>query len=73
MAIVELKAELTGTIWQIVSRPGQEVRDGDDVLIIESMKMEIPVCAEANGRVVEIMVAVGDTVAEGTVLARLEV
>ena len=72
MAIVELKAELTGVIWKVVSKAGQEVNDGDDVLIIESMKMEIPVCAEANGRVIEILVAEGDTVAEGMVLARIE-
>ena len=72
MAVVELKAELAGIIWKVVSEPGQEVADGDDLLIIEFMKMEIPVCAVGNGRVIEILVAEGDTVGEGTVLARIE-
>ena len=72
MAIVELKAELAGVIWKVVSVPGQKVAEGDDVVVIESMKMEIPVCAIADGMVIEILVAEGDTVSEGMVLARIE-
>jgi acetyl-CoA carboxylase biotin carboxyl carrier protein len=72
MSAVEVKAELAGMIWKIVSTAGQTVTEGDDMIIIESMKMEIPVAATASGRVSEILVDEGATVSEGTVLALIE-
>lgn len=69
MAVSELKAEVTGSVWKIVSQPGQSLAAGDTVMILESMKMEIPVIAEDGGTLVEIRVAEGNPVAEGQVLA----
>jgi urea carboxylase len=69
MAVTELKAEVTGSVWKIVTQPGQTLAAGDTVMILESMKMEIPVIAEDGGTLVEIRVAEGTAVAEGQVLA----
>jgi acetyl-CoA carboxylase biotin carboxyl carrier protein len=69
MAVTELKAEVTGSVWKIVTAPGQALAAGDTVMILESMKMEIPVIAEDGGTVVEIRVAEGTSVAEGQVVA----
>jgi acetyl-CoA carboxylase biotin carboxyl carrier protein len=69
MAATELKAEVTGSVWKIVTQPGQALTPGDTVMILESMKMEIPVIAEDGGTLVEIRVAEGNAVAEGQVLA----
>jgi biotin carboxyl carrier protein len=69
MALKELKAEVTGSVWKIVTQPGQSLAAGETVMILESMKMEIPVIAEDGGTLVEIRVAEGNPVAEGQVLA----
>jgi urea carboxylase len=69
MAATELKAEVTGSVWKIITQPGQVLAAGDTVMILESMKMEIPVIAEDGGTLVEIRVAEGNPVAEGQVLA----
>lgn len=69
MSVTELKAEVTGSVWKIVTAPGQALAAGDTVMILESMKMEIPVIAEDGGTLVEIRVAEGNPVAEGQVLA----
>ncbi|MCK6428800.1 MAG: biotin/lipoyl-binding carrier protein [Burkholderiaceae bacterium] len=69
MALTELKAEVTGSVWKIVTQPGQSLAAGETVMILESMKMEIPVIAEDGGTLVEIRVAEGNPVAEGQVLA----
>jgi acetyl-CoA carboxylase biotin carboxyl carrier protein len=72
MARREVKSEITGSVWKIVKKPGDEVQEEDALMILESMKMEIPVQAEARGKVVEIRVAENDSVSEGQVLAVLE-
>jgi acetyl-CoA carboxylase biotin carboxyl carrier protein len=72
MAKIEVKSEITGTVWQIKSKPGDKVESGDTLLVIESMKMEIPVITEDAGIVREILVAEKDAVAEGQVVAILE-
>jgi acetyl-CoA carboxylase biotin carboxyl carrier protein len=64
-------AQITGTVWKIEVQPGQAVREGDALVILESMKMEIPVEAPAAGKVTEIKVKEGDPVQEGAVLAVL--
>ena len=72
MARIEIKSEITGTVWEIKSRPGDKVDSGDTLLIVESMKMEIPVITEDAGTVVEILVKKKDPVAEGQVVAVLD-
>ena len=72
MARIEIKSEITGTVWKIQSRPGDQVASGDTLIVIESMKMEIPVITEDAGTVKEIRVKEKDPVAEGQVVAVLE-
>tara|TARA_R110002124_G_scaffold104370_13_gene254391 strand:+ start:45978 stop:46199 length:222 start_codon:yes stop_codon:yes gene_type:complete len=73
MSLVEIKTEITGSIWKIVAKIGDQLEEDDTILIMESMKMEIPVSVIESGRLVEILVAEGDIATEGTVVARLEV
>jgi len=68
MADVDVECETTGTVWKVVSQVGQTVEEDDDLLILESMKMEIPVCAPCDGVVKEIRVAEGAAVSEGDVV-----
>ncbi|MGZ8208893.1 MAG: biotin/lipoyl-binding carrier protein [Burkholderiales bacterium] len=72
MARIEIKSEITGTVWKITSQPGDKVKEGDTLLIIESMKMEIPVITEDAGTVKEILVQQKEPVAEGQVVAVLD-
>jgi biotin carboxyl carrier protein len=72
MARIEIKSEITGTVWKLTSKPGDKVGSGDTLIIIESMKMEIPVITEDPGTVKEILVKEKDPVAEGQVVAILE-
>ncbi|MEQ8345369.1 MAG: acetyl-CoA carboxylase biotin carboxyl carrier protein subunit [Sneathiellaceae bacterium] len=69
MAAIEIKTEVTGKVWKIVLQPGATVAVDDEILILESMKMEIPVVAPAAGMLKEIKVAEGDSVAEDDVVA----
>jgi acetyl-CoA carboxylase biotin carboxyl carrier protein len=68
---VMVKSEITGKIWKVEATVGQSVSQDDQLVVIESMKMEIPVLAPANGVVREIRVAEGDDVKEGQVVAVL--
>ena len=70
--MTEVKAELVGTVWKIEARPGQQVQEEDVLIILESMKMEIPVLAPKAGTVREIRVKEQDVVKEGQVLAVIE-
>ncbi|MFT5173032.1 MAG: acetyl-CoA carboxylase biotin carboxyl carrier protein [Gammaproteobacteria bacterium] len=72
MAIVDVKAEIAGTVWKITAKVGDTVEEDDSVMILESMKMEIPVLAPEAGTITEILVEEGATVTEGTVVAKLE-
>jgi len=72
MARKEIKSEITGSVWKILKQPGDAVGDEDALMILESMKMEIPVLAEMEGTVVEIRVKENDSVSEGQVLAVLD-
>jgi acetyl-CoA carboxylase biotin carboxyl carrier protein len=63
-----VKAHITGTIWKIEVKVGDTVNEGDTVAILESMKMEMPVEAEAGGVVSEIVAAEGQAVTEGAPL-----
>ena len=73
MAIVDLKTEITGSVWKILKTVGESVEEDEPVLVLESMKMEIPVSASEPGTIKELLVAEGDTVTDGAVVARLEV
>ena len=72
MARVEVEAPVAGVVWKVVAAPGTAVRTGDVVLILESMKMEIPVEAPIDGVVAEILVAEGDQVSEDDVIALVD-
>lgn len=68
----EIKAHITGTVWKIEVKVGDKVAEGDTVVILESMKMEMPVEAPASGTVAEIRTAEGSPVQEDQVLLILE-
>jgi acetyl-CoA carboxylase biotin carboxyl carrier protein len=70
--MTEIKAELVGNVWKITSKPGDVVAEEDTLMILESMKMEIPVTAPRAGTVKEIRVKENEVVKEGQVLAVLE-
>ena len=68
----EIHAEMVANVLKVVLSEGQAVDVGDTVVILESMKMEIPVLAESSGVVAEIAVNEGDVVQEGDLIARVE-
>ncbi|MEA2125967.1 MAG: acetyl-CoA carboxylase biotin carboxyl carrier protein [Solirubrobacteraceae bacterium] len=70
MATVE--AHITGTVWRVEVAPGDHVDEGDTVVILESMKMEMPVEAEDEGTVAKVLVEAGQAVSEGDPLVELE-
>jgi len=70
--VIEIKAELVGSVWKIKTQPGAQVGEEEELLILESMKMEIPVTAPRAGTVKEIRVKEQDVVKEGQVLVVLE-
>ena len=72
MAAIEVKSVVTGSVWKIVASVGQSLAPGDEIMILESMKMEIPVIVEDGGVLKELKVAEGATVIEGQVLAVVE-
>ena len=72
MAIRTIKAELTGTVIAVEKQSGDAVAVDDILLIMESMKMEMPIVAPASGKIVTLSLAEGDTVTEGQVLATIE-
>ena len=69
---MQVTAELTGNLWKIVVREGQQVGAEETLMILESMKMEIPVNAPKAGRVTRIHVQEGQTVQEGQLLAEID-
>ncbi len=72
MALIDVESEITGKVWKIETKVGDKVDEDDPVMILESMKMEIPVLAPEAGTVKEFKVAEGDAVEEGQVVAILE-
>ena len=65
----EIRAEMVANVWKVVVAAGDSVEDGDTLVILESMKMEIPVITETAGKVSALHVAEGDVVQEGDVIA----
>jgi acetyl-CoA carboxylase biotin carboxyl carrier protein len=70
--VADIEAHITGTVWKIEVAVGDTVEEGDTVLILESMKMEMPVEAEDEGTVKEVLVEEGQSVSEGETLVVLE-
>ena len=68
----DVQAHITGTVWKIECEVGQEVEEGDTLVILESMKMEMPVEAEDPGTVARIACEEGQSVSEGETLVVLE-
>jgi acetyl-CoA carboxylase biotin carboxyl carrier protein len=68
----EIRSEITGSLWKILKQPGDTVGEDDELMVLESMKMEIPVLAEVSGTLVEIRAKEGEPVAEGQVVAVIE-
>ena len=70
--MADVAAHITGTVWKIEVKVGQTVASGDVLVILESMKMEMPVEAEDGGTVKEIRCSEGQSVSEGDTLVVLE-
>lgn len=68
----EVKAHITGVVFQVLAKPNDAVGAGDPIIVLESMKMEIPVEAPRAGTVLEIKVKEGETVQEGDTVALLD-
>lgn len=72
MALREIRSEITGSLWKLVKNLGDTVAEDEPIMVLESMKMEIPVVADAAGIVKQLLVQEGDPVAEGQVVAVIE-
>ncbi len=70
--MTEVRAEMVANVWKVVASAGDTVADGDTLVILESMKMEIPVLAETAGTLSTLAVAEGDVVQEGDLIAVIE-
>ena len=70
--MTEVRAEMVANVWKVVAAAGDAVADGDTLVILESMKMEIPVLAESSGTLARLAVAEGDVVQEGDLIAVIE-
>ncbi|HEX4102707.1 MAG: biotin/lipoyl-binding carrier protein [Pseudonocardiaceae bacterium] len=68
----EIRAEMVANVWKIVVAEGDTVSDGDTLVILESMKMEIPVLSEVEGTVSKLAVSEGDVVQQGDLIAVVE-
>ena len=70
--MAEVRAEMVANVWKVVAAQGDQVDDGDTLVILESMKMEIPVVAEGPGTISSMHVAEGDVVQEGDLIAVID-
>ena len=70
--MTEITASMAGNLWKVLVKVGDTVEDGQDVVILESMKMEIPIAADFGGKVVEVRAEEGGFVNEGDVLVVIE-
>ncbi|WP_433366538.1 biotin/lipoyl-binding carrier protein [Streptosporangium sp. CA-115845] len=70
--MAEIRAEMVANVWKVLVAEGDTVEDGDTLLILESMKMEIPVLTEDDGVVATLQVAEGDVIQEGDLIAVIE-
>ncbi len=70
--MAQIRSEMVANVYKVLVAEGDSVADGDTLVILESMKMEIPVVAEGGGTVTSLPVAEGTTVAEGDLIATVE-
>ncbi|HZN17154.1 MAG TPA: biotin/lipoyl-binding carrier protein [Micromonosporaceae bacterium] len=68
----EIRAEMVANVWKVVASAGDAVSEGDTLVILESMKMEIPVVSESDGVITKMAVHEGDVVQEGDLIAIVE-
>ena len=68
----EIRAEMVANVWKVVASAGDSVSEGDTLVILESMKMEIPVLAESGGTLAQLAVNEDDVVQEGDLIAVIE-
>ncbi len=71
-AVAEVRAEMVANVWKVVAAEGEQIGAGETLVILESMKMEIPVLAEAPGTLSRLHVTEGDIVQEGDLIAVLD-
>jgi acetyl-CoA carboxylase biotin carboxyl carrier protein len=69
--VAEVRAEMVANVWKVVATEGDQVEDGDTLVILESMKMEIPVLAEGPGMLAKLHVSEGDVIQEGDLIATI--
>ena len=69
--MAEVRAEMVANVWKVVATEGDQVQDGDTLVILESMKMEIPVLAEEAGTLAKLHGAEGDVIQEGDLIATI--
>ncbi len=72
MAVQEVHAEMVSSVWKVLVAPGARVAAGDTLVILESMKMEIPVLAEHGGTISEVHVVEGEVLQEGDLIATVD-
>jgi biotin carboxyl carrier protein len=73
MAVVNVKSEIAGNVWKIQLKPGDKVEAESEIMILESMKMEIPVLSPGAGTIKEIRVNEGEAIGEGQLVAVIDV
>jgi acetyl-CoA carboxylase biotin carboxyl carrier protein len=72
MAVVNVKSEIAGNVWKIQTKPGDRIEVDGEIMILESMKMEIPVLSPKAGTIKEIRVTEGEAIDEGQLVAILD-
>ncbi len=72
MPVIAITSDITGLVWQVLKQPGDLIEVDEPVMVVESMKMEIPVLATRAGRIVELLVGKDDAVKEGETVATLD-
>lgn len=73
MPKVKLLSDVTGTVWKVLKAVGQTVDTDEPILLVESMKMEIPLVSEKPGKITSIAVSEGDAVVEGQAIVEIEI
>ena len=69
---MQIKTQIRAIVWKIVKKEGDKVKIDDEIILLESMKMEIPILSEFNGRIKSIEVSEGDEIDEGQIVAIIE-
>ena len=69
---IKVESDVSGSVWKLTAQPGDALQAEDQIAIIESMKMEIPVLAPRAGKLARFLVAEGDVIAEGQTIAEID-